>query len=679
MQTRREIVAGALGLALTLGGCGDAVLDVAGGGLRLGVERLEFPRTFVGHPTRRTLLVENDGRAPLEAKVSVAAPFATDHARRTVPPGVTSWELRFDPPTPGTFETKLEAEVRGERHTVLLVGAAEAVPACVPSRPCVSSTFDAVVGRCVESGAADGTRCEEECIEDARCVAGACLGRARGCDDGNACTRDACEPGRGCVHRDTASTCPALSEQCQAAFCDPTSGCGVAPVVDGTACGPSDCATTHVCLAGRCAAASTPDGAPCGAGSPCQDAGTCRAGTCEQPPPRVLTPSWRVESKARLSLVADDDGHLYWLQYEPLQGWPYASLWLISATRTGLRRFAVELGTIEQCPGPRADWSGNLVVVGAHVVAAGCDGVIAIQRTTGAQAWRQWAPAPNLPATVPGPMALDGAGRLLVRWPAPVEPSPQRTAVFALSPVDGSVRDAWWFETDAAPLLTDEAGRSLILARAGTHTAVHARALDGTELWRRDEELLPVAAYGPTLFTMTWQGALALDAATGADAYRLPVGPLPWRWERAHVIGPEAGFVLGQQCSATGCAFESGRLPALVTFDPLSGQVRALRLLEGEAQGPLLLTARGSVVFAGEGRNTPELVELDRSGTEAFRCQLARTDPSERFDGPAVLLDGLVVIAGPDGLRGYAVPGLSPASRGWIGERGSAARDGRGR
>lgn len=679
MSIRLQLVALLPTAALLLCRCAEPGLAIAAGELRVDAGRLEFPRTFVGHPTTRPLAVENDGRAPLEAEVSTDAPFSAGDGRRIVPPGTGAWEVRFDPPDPGVFEAILEIDVGGVRRTVVLAGVAEAVPDCVASVPCRTTRFDAAQGRCIELTAEDGSRCAAECIDDARCVAGACVGRPLGCDDGNACTADACEPGTGCVHRDTSAACAAPADPCRAAFCDPATGCGEALVVDGTRCGPADCSTRHVCLAGRCSAVATPDGTACADGTPCREPGTCRAGSCAQPAPRLLAPAWRIDSGAKLSLVSDADGHLYWLEFDRPPGEPFASLVLMSATRDGLRRFGTDLGAQSSCAGPTADWSGYLLTVGDHVVVAGCAALLAFRRDSGELAWRVEGPAGVAEPGMPGPMALDGAGRLLVRWPAPIDAATERTAVLALSPANGAELDSQWFETDTAPLLTDDGERSVLVSRSTTGLTVHAHDASGQEVWRRDEELTPVAAYGDTVFSMGWQGAVALHAANGNEAYRLPIGPLAWRWERSHVVGAEVGFALGQQCGPSSCAFEYGKPAALLAFEPRTGVVRANRMLEGNAHGPLLLSERGSVVFAGDGPGGPVLREIDGDGSERFTCRVARTDADERLDGPAVLLDGLYVVAGPDGLRGYPVPGVRPADTGWVSERGSRTRDGRPR
>lgn len=124
-----------------------------------------------------------------------------------------------------------------------------------------------------------GTPCDtgDACLVDPVCdVAGACVGDAVACEDGNPCTANACDPILGCVFE---------------------------PVDDGLACDDGDpCTSDDVCIAGACggetvtcddgnpctddaclddgACANTPNTDPCDDGDACTDGDTCADGAC---------------------------------------------------------------------------------------------------------------------------------------------------------------------------------------------------------------------------------------------------------------------------------------------------------------------------------------------------------------------------------------------------------------
>ena len=116
------------------------------------------------------------------------------------------------------------------------------------------------------------------------CTAGVCApGSPPACDDGSACTVDACDPRAGCTHRPAAGCCTSdadcadqdrctTAERCQAGACVST------PVV----CPPS----TDGCRSARCEPQTgcvsdlRPDGTACDDGDACTIGDTCRAGTC---------------------------------------------------------------------------------------------------------------------------------------------------------------------------------------------------------------------------------------------------------------------------------------------------------------------------------------------------------------------------------------------------------------
>lgn len=78
-------------------------------------------------------------------------------------------------------------------------GVVHVEPKCgAPSGPCRAVNVDPQTFTCVETPQPDGAACDSTCVLGGSCQAGACVGPARSCDDGNACTIDVCSPATGC-------------------------------------------------------------------------------------------------------------------------------------------------------------------------------------------------------------------------------------------------------------------------------------------------------------------------------------------------------------------------------------------------------------------------------------------------------------------------------------------------
>lgn len=111
-------------------------------------------------------------------------------------------------------------------------------------------------GVCVRVPVLDGTGCDDgdACSVADRCSAGTCVGGAPpDCDDGNACTDDACDSALGCQHLNNASACDDGSactsgDQCSGGSC----------VGSGNPCGPyGSCVDSAAGYACNCAAGFT--------------------------------------------------------------------------------------------------------------------------------------------------------------------------------------------------------------------------------------------------------------------------------------------------------------------------------------------------------------------------------------------------------------------------------------
>ena len=176
----------------------------------------------------------------------------------------------------------------GCTHTAIAgCAACTSAAQCDDANPCTADTCAA--GRCAHAPLVDGTSCSDGrfCNGAETCLGGVCrAGTPVACDDGNACTLDACdEVQRRCTHAPVAGCCtsnadcvvsdachtnarcdagrcltdPVVCAQpgpCARASCDPQAGCLTTPLPDGTPCDDGNtCTVNDVCTAGRCGGA----------------------------------------------------------------------------------------------------------------------------------------------------------------------------------------------------------------------------------------------------------------------------------------------------------------------------------------------------------------------------------------------------------------------------------------
>jgi len=126
---------------------------------------------------------------------------------------------------------------------------------CDDDNPCTDDQCIPGVG--CEHLALDGIPCagEDPCAGEWICDDGACVGEAKDCDDGKACTVDSCDPVDGhCDHAAVDGNCPASNNPCVGqVFCDPFAGpeadpdqdgCVVVMKAPGTGCDDGDLCTT---------------------------------------------------------------------------------------------------------------------------------------------------------------------------------------------------------------------------------------------------------------------------------------------------------------------------------------------------------------------------------------------------------------------------------------------------
>lgn len=455
-------------LALVMVGCtGPAV--VSAGSAELAIpQTLEFGPTALSFSRTRPLVVVNRARVAKTVEVSVSGPFSAP-ATLEVPGGAeVSLEVTFSPGSVGAAAGVLvldgvEVAVTGEGVAALECGA---------STVCDVVAFDPETLSCTHTPKPDGSACEDElaCIEGGTCQAGACLGRAARCDDGNACTSDACSVGRGCQHE--TRQCAQPSNPCQAPVCDPLLGCGSAPVQDGTPCGSVSCELANVCLAGQCRAVVPPEGFTCSPESACRGEGVCRNKECVRPAERELSPRWTYTANTsdfRFEGVTDAQGNWYWVECTSIavrMGTPQVPKQpthrcdVHSRTPDGLERFRAEVTGNGVLRGMTD--KTQLISQGLFVFAVNDATLAAVNVSTGVVVWQQSLSAPSSGYQGIEALAEDGQGGL---WAITREDA--ESSSWALVRVDvatGRVLARTARASRIRGLVVDGAGRAFVLS-----------------------------------------------------------------------------------------------------------------------------------------------------------------------------------------------------------------------
>src|SRR5207244_3656749 len=136
---------------------------------------------------------------------------------------------------------------------------------CDDGNPCTDDSCNPLTG-CVHTPNTAPCDDLDACTTGDTCAGGRCVGTPRSCDDGNLCTADACRPETGC--RPTPHTAPCDDgDPCTDDTCDSRTGCGhtlnTGPCDDGDAC-----TTGDTCADGTCAGHGR---LGCDDGNPCTD------------------------------------------------------------------------------------------------------------------------------------------------------------------------------------------------------------------------------------------------------------------------------------------------------------------------------------------------------------------------------------------------------------------------
>jgi hypothetical protein len=149
---------------------------------------------------------------------------------------------------------------------------------CNDGNPCTKDACDAKSGACTYMAIGGGGTCNDgdACTVGDACTKGACLGAPTDCGDNNVCTTDACVPASGCVHKaatkgacDDGNLCT-VGDLCKGNVCQPgqPQNCG-----DGNPCTDAACDPASGCKPGA-------KGASCDDGNACTIGDACEKGQC---------------------------------------------------------------------------------------------------------------------------------------------------------------------------------------------------------------------------------------------------------------------------------------------------------------------------------------------------------------------------------------------------------------
>lgn len=678
--------------AALLVGCGSDVRTTdARGELVIDQSIIEFPRTFVGYPTKADFVVKNTGFTRLSMQLAITGPYSMENGRPSIHGGAKEGlPVTFDPGRAGRHEGVLSVTIDGETREVLLVGLAEDPPACVPSGPCFVVEFDPKSGECVETMLPNDAPCESgnKCQVVEVCADGVCVGQQRNCFDDNVCTTDSCEPSIGCVSVDQSSSCPQTSNPCKVAICDRDDGCGFADAPDFTPCGDADCRTADVCIGGTCERVDVPDGIECI--DEC-GLGKCKDGECERPEGDRLRQLWSYEPPAGNTVVfggvSDGAGQLYWTESDR-----NGVTSLVSATPGGVIRYRAPTFF----PGD-VDERGVVLEEGLLLVAgAASPGVQAFLPSDGSSPWERTL-GDELSAEVGGCPCLVSGGSLTrtetsrVAYAARVHRGAGGLATHTLVAVirTGSGEVAWaqGFEGAlAAPPVADELGNLYLLVE---HLSPDPQEAELISIDPAGGERFRVPAARGAVPLSVWDErvqqaadvllATADGARVGTLGYDDPNAAVPIHNEEGSYTftTSPSGNLVARAFTASGSARGTLQL-----FDPL------------QLAGPLpprwsepALTRRNSALLSTsvpkiDGSYESLLVELHIDDDGAFEMRRACTlGMDAAVTGPFSLRAGKWVVHASEGaftgIRSYEVPLADPAAHGWVGPLGNPLGGGR--
>jgi outer membrane protein assembly factor BamB len=661
-------------LLVVLVGCDTASLRTVTERLEAPGEALVFEDTFVGQQREQRLALLNAGRRARRVKLAVEpGAFAVPAELELAPWERRELSVRFAPARAGEVSTVLRVEGDGEAVEVRLQGTGRELPVCSAARACHAMRLDSERGVCWEERLPEGSACEAPCLEGGRCVEGQCLGLEASCDDGNACTADACAPGDGCLHTPIALPEASPEQPCLRATCDASEGVRWEAVADGTPCGQWTCGGARVCIAGACTVRA-PAGNVCG--EACGERLRCESGACVASQGR-LAPVWRYPRPAGKSIqfpgLVDAQGNVYWFEYDTFFS-PSRACELVSVTRDGTPRYRRSAETL-LCTDT---WNNLAALAGEHLVLGSPKGVTWLRLSDGEVSWSVERDIQTLAVGVSGTVYALAHGVLV-----------------ALVPASREVREVRSLE--GWSLMLDEAENLYVGSGRVGASVVDSYSATGEERWRGVPGGPVFAVWGGRVWSAYGR---VLDARTGALRFEYNAPD----WTRGQFEPVGVGDTLftwswAERCVGAGCPPRGIQWPALVGLDGRTGEV-VWHVPSASPTSGLLLTERGvlfttsSVRYSGHGEPVvasveSTLLEVSASGQVLGQRRLCE---QELLTQPLALHEGRLfatsVRPAPEGtgrwlyhglglqeIRAYDVPGLpTPATRGWTSRWGDMTR-----
>jgi outer membrane protein assembly factor BamB len=701
-------------LLVVLVGCDTASLRTVSERLEVPGEALVFEDTFLGQQREQRLPLVNAGRRARRVRLLVeSGAFAVPAELELGPWERRELSVRFAPARAGEVSAVLRVQGDGEAVEVRLQGTGRELPVCSSARTCHAMRLDPERGVCWEERLPEGSACETPCLEGGRCVEGECLGLGASCDDGDACTADACAPEAGCLHTPIALPDAPPDQPCLRATCDATEGVRWETVEDGTPCGAWTCGGAHVCIAGACTVRA-PAGNVCG--EACGERLRCDSGACVTSQ-GALAPVWRYPRPPGKSLhfpgLVDTQGNLYWFEYDSVYS-QRPSCELVSVTREGKPRYR-HPAEARVCGDT---WNNRAVIVGEFLVLGG-EAVVSWHRLSdGEVSWRVERArvlasdsTETLPIGMVHTLAAGGSGTLYALVYLGNAYGLGHSAVVAMEPRSREVKQllALWNRKPWGLRLDEE--ENLYVTSESLSApwedlglpVVASYSATGAERWRG-------APAGP-LFS-AWGGRVwnsygrVLDAHTGALLFEFNAPD--WSLGQYGPVGVDDtlfAWSWAERCVGAGCPPKGLRWPALVGLDGRTGEAKWHVALPMHASG-LLLTESGGVLFTAgsthySGHEDPvvdfvetRLMEVSASGQVLGQRRLCE---QELLLQPLALHEGRLFATsvrpapeetgrwlthglGLQEIRAYDVPGLpAPATRGWTSYRGNMALTGSSR
>lgn len=664
-------------------GCREAGVSSSTGALVVAPQSVDFGQGWVGVRATQRVQLQNTGKAAVEVRLEPSVPFEAPATALVEGGESVEVELSVTPSTPGVLDGALVLHADTQIFELPLRARAQATPSC-PPRDCHLVRFDPASGHCEETVDGDGAACGEsnQCLFEGRCVAGTCVGRARACDDADACTTDACAADRGCVHEPV--VCPTSARTCEVATCSPATGCGLGPAEDGASCGENDCRNALVCMRGQCVARPSPEGSECAPPTVCQGPGVCRSQQCTRPPATALQPSWRYTAPpdhvvAFLGHV-DDEGNLYATETEvrasnaegdrasPGEGISQAppalpTTYLLSLRPDGAVRYRVAVAN--GCSACQFGLSFALDSAGQRLFFSVKGELQARRLADGASMWRV-TPSARLPAYNLRP---DG-GALFSSSP----PLLLGDDLVGVPVIEGQDDHHSWVEAF---------DRATGAHRWSFHRKGHLYGTGATgqgELWTSSANCWAVA------------GEMARVDAMGVVKAAQFVEWIPSVYGEAEALGTAQGKLhrldatlrltdLSALTSGTSALVSGQRL---VTYDGNQHTLQVVDLATGArvfsattafgAAPDFELLRDGGVGWTTEFTTGGWLGALDASGKPLLACPLATS-----VDSPTAISRGRAVMAADGDIVSYVAPGLDVEPRGWVSRQGSLARGARAR